>query len=80
MTPQNEIVPDLVGSYADQIHAHLTKSQKPHTIPELCKATKLSERIARAGLDRLVFTKRVSVSFRHDPHKRGAIPRQYAAA
>src|SRR5262245_2848774 len=72
--------PDLVGSYADKIRAHLEANPKPFTVPELEEELKLSDRVIRMGLDRLVFTKRVQVSFRHDPHRRGGVPRQFAAA
>jgi hypothetical protein len=73
-------VPDIAGTYADQIRQHLATSSTPLTVPELCNALKLSDRLVRMGLDRLVFTRQVMVSLRHEAHRRGAIPRQYMLA
>jgi hypothetical protein len=73
-------VPDVAGTYAEQIRQHLASSPSPRTVPEICDALSLSDRLVRMGLDRLVFTKSVNVSLRHEAHRRGAIPRQYHLA
>jgi predicted ArsR family transcriptional regulator len=71
--------PDVVGSYANRIRVHLVEAAKSMTAAEICTALKLSDRVVRMGLDRLVFCNEVSVEFRHEPHRRGAMPREYAA-
>ena len=73
-------VPDVVGTYASKIRGHLTSADGPQTVPEICAALNLSERIVRGGLDRLLFCREVCVSYRHEPHRRGAMPRQYVIA
>ena len=73
-------VPDVAGTYAAQIRDHLSISSKPLTVPEICDALKLSDRLVRMGIERLTFTKQVMVSLRHEPHRRGAVPRQYRLA
>lgn len=70
-------VPDVAGTYAAQIRDHLALSTEALTVPEICTALKLSDRLVRMGIDRLVFTRQVTASLRHEAHRRGAVPRQY---
>ena len=73
--------PDVVGGYATKIRTHLeTFPTLALTVPELRAALKLSDRIVRMGLDRLVFCREVKVSYRKpDQKRRGSKFREYQA-
>lgn len=81
MTPEPVVVPDITGAYAAQVREHLAAEPgRALIVPELCAALQLSDRIVRSAVDRLVFTRQVTVTYRHIPHRRGSMPRQYHVA
>lgn len=70
---------DRVGAYAKQVRDALDTSNG-RTVAEICASTKLSDGLVRQALERLVFQKALTVTLRHTPHRRGAMPFEYRLA
>lgn len=75
------MTPDPAAAYADAISEYLAKHRgKAFTVKELRAALRMGELVVYRGLDRLVYTDSVVVTYRHRPGKRGALPKQYQIA